>query len=130
MDRRVRIKWTVTARDQLASLPRKVRRGILSKADMLLECENPRTLFKALLGSLKGYFRIPYSRYRAIYSVVDEDLASGDILTTVTVCFVTVGKRKAGDKRDVYRLAERLIKLGMLADKDEDTAEDGEVSDD
>ena len=120
MDRRVRIQWTVTARDQLASIPQKVRRGILSKADMLLECENPRTLFKALLGPLQGYFRIPYSRYRAIYSVVDEDLASGDILITVTVCFVTVGKRKAGDKRDVYRLAERLVKFGRLADREED----------
>jgi mRNA interferase RelE/StbE len=68
-----------------------------------------------LVGPLQGYFRICYSRYRAIYSVKKERLASGEVVQTVTVLFVAAGIRKEGSKDDIYRFALRLIKLGVIS---------------
>jgi len=109
MERRVRIKWTLTARDSLATLPKKVRRAIIDKVGALANCD-PRKAHKPLEGPLAGYFAIKVSRYRAIYTVRDEKLPNGDVLIHVHVTVVAVGMRKDGDKQDVYRLAERLIR--------------------
>lgn len=53
---------------------------------------------KALVGDLKGYWRVRAAgqRYRVVYEI-------GALAGVVTV--VVIGIRKEGDKRDVYRVA-------------------------
>lgn len=111
---RVIIQWTATARDGLAKLPQKVRRGILDKANELRQAHDPALVHKPLIGPLAGYYRITYSRYRAIYKVHREKLTSGEVLVNIHILFVAVGIRKEGDKKDVYRLAQKLFELGLL----------------
>ena len=111
---RVSIRWTETARNGLAKLPYRVRRGLIEKADRLLESDDPESSLKALVGPLHGYYTMPYSRYRAICKIEKEELADGQVLLTITITFVATGIRKDGDKRDVYRVAQRLLDLGML----------------
>lgn len=117
MKRRVSIQWTETAKRSLASLPRKVRRGLLEKADELLTCDDPREASKPLVGPLSGYYRITYSRYRAIYSVEEERIANGDVLIHVKILFVAAGTRKEGDKNDVYQFAMKLLRMGVIEGK-------------
>lgn len=113
-EKRVRVVWTETAKKNLAKLPQAVRRGLLKKAALLRDCADPRSASKPLWGPLQGFYRITYSRYRAIYDVEEEQLASGDVFVTITVRFVAAGIRKEGDKKDVYRFAQRMLKLGGI----------------
>ncbi|MDP9175535.1 MAG: type II toxin-antitoxin system RelE/ParE family toxin [Planctomycetota bacterium] len=110
----VSIQWTETAKAGLAKLPQKVRRGLLDKANELCLTENPRDVNKRLTGPLQGYYRICYSRYRAIYRVDREKLTNGKVLQKIVVLFVAAGIRKEGDKNDIYRFAQRLIDLGVI----------------
>lgn len=114
MDQRIKIQWTETARNQLANLPSKVRRGILDKANELLACTDPRRVHKPLTGPLSNYYRLTYGRYRAIYSVDENELPSGVCLVYLTVMFVAVGQRKERDRKDIYRIAEKLVEFGIL----------------
>jgi mRNA interferase RelE/StbE len=111
---RVHIQWTETAKRAIEKLPKKVRKGLLTKAGELREAENPASVNKPLLGPLQGYHRICYSRYRAIYSVERDELVSGDCLVKITVRFVAAGIRKEGDKEDIYQLAKKLIRIGII----------------
>jgi mRNA interferase RelE/StbE len=111
---RITVQWTTTAVAALEKLPPKVRRGLLDKANELLDVEDPRLVHKPLTGPLQGYYRIPYSRFRAIYRVDEKKLPRGKIETTITVTFVAAGVRRQGDKQDVYRLAEKLVRLGIV----------------
>jgi hypothetical protein len=49
--------------------------------------------------------RVIKQRYRIIYKLKD---------TKITVLVVTVGIRKGGDKKDVYAVAKKLHRLGLL----------------
>lgn len=109
MNVRVNIKWTETAKESLKKLPPKVRDGLLKKADDLANGIDPREHCKPLTGPLQGYYRIVYSRYRAIFTVEEEVLASGDKLLHLKVIFIAAGIRKEMDKKDVYRLAQKLV---------------------
>ena len=62
---------------------------------------------KPMTDELAGYrsLRAVGQRYRIIYRVEDQQ---------VTVIVVTLGIRKEGDKKDVYELAKKLIRLGLL----------------
>jgi mRNA-degrading endonuclease RelE of RelBE toxin-antitoxin system len=80
------------------------RKGLLDKADSLYKCEDPKKIFKPLTGPLQGYYRIPYGRYRAIYSVDEEILPAGEILIHIKIRFVAAGIRKEGDKKDAISL--------------------------
>jgi mRNA interferase RelE/StbE len=113
MRRRVAIQWTDSAKKGLGRLPKKVRKGLLNKADELLHAD-PTSAHKPLVGPLQGYFRITYGRYRAIYTVREETKSNGEVVLQVTILFVAAGIRKQGDKQDIYRLAERLKRLGLL----------------
>ena len=95
--------------DALKNLPPKVRIGLLRKADKLAECEDPRTSCKPLTGPLNGYYRIVYSRYRAIFSVEEERIANGDTLIHLKIIFIAAGIRKELDRNDVYRVAKKLV---------------------
>ncbi|MAO21294.1 MAG: hypothetical protein CMJ35_16040 [Phycisphaerae bacterium] len=110
---RVRIVWTYTAANGLRKLPKKVRAGLMAKADELEDCDDPKAFHKPLTGPLKGYYRITYSRYRAVYKVFEDEIANGDVLVNITVCFVAAGKREEHSKDDVYKLAEKFVELGL-----------------
>ena len=114
MERRTVIQWTETARQQLAAATKKVRQGLLKKADSLKTCADPKKAHKPLVGPLQGYYRITYSRYRAIYSVEEEELASGDVLVYVRIRFLAVGIRKERDRKDIYEIAEKMVQLGLV----------------
>lgn len=109
MEFRVTIQWTETAKESLKKLPKKVRKGLLDKADKLTTCGDPRKCCKALTGPLQGYYRIVYSRYRAIFAVDEEPLANGDSLLHLKVVFIAAGIRKELDRNDVYRVARKLV---------------------
>lgn len=104
--------------------------GLLAKARELEACEEPRSAHKPLQGALQGFNRITYARYRAVYKVEEEQLASGDVLETVKVCFVAAGKREERSKADVYRLAEKIVKYGFVdltSPEDIDKIENGGI---
>jgi hypothetical protein len=63
-----------------------------------------------LLGELQGYrdLRAAGQRYRIIYTV-EED--------RVVVLVVYVGMRKDGDKNDVYAIAKKLLRAGLIDPK-------------
>jgi mRNA-degrading endonuclease RelE of RelBE toxin-antitoxin system len=61
-----------------------------------------------------GYYRLTYGRYRAIYSVDEDELPSGDMLVHCRILFVAVGQRKEHDRRDVYKIAKSLIDMGVI----------------
>ncbi|MHB1037484.1 MAG: type II toxin-antitoxin system RelE family toxin [Pirellulales bacterium] len=125
METKVTIQWTETAKQSLKSLPKKVRKGLLDKADGLTTCGDPRKCCKALTGPLQGFYRIVYSRYRAIFLVEEERLANGDTVLHLKVVFVVAGVRKAFDRNDVYRVALKLVKH-VLPEADIDEGEPGE----
>ena len=56
--------------------------------------------------------------YRAVYTVEEEEIASGDLLIRIKVVVVAVGIRKEHDKNDVYRVAQRLVDMGLIETKD------------
>lgn len=114
MKQRVVLQWTSTAKKQLAALEPKVRRGLLDKAEGLRTCSDPRSAYKPLVGPLAGFYRLTYSRYRAVYSIEEEKLASGDVLVKIWIQFVAVGIRKERDKNDIYKIAEKMVKFGLI----------------
>lgn len=118
------MKWTRAAKEGLKGIPPKVREGLIKKIDQLYECEDQRIPNKPLIGTLLGYFRVSYSRYHAVYSVEEEHLANGDILVKSTILVVAIGKRKEHDKHDIYRLAQKLVEMGVI-DTPEVDDEDG-----
>ena len=126
MNRLIKVQWTRPAKEKLAELPPKIRRAILEKTAALANTD-PTRAHKPLTGPLSGYYSIKVSRYRAVYTVLEEQLANGDVLVFVRVVVVAVGMRKDGDKRDVYRLAERLVRF---ANRPIDTPERGDSATD
>ena len=69
--------------------------------------EEPLLLGKALVGPLKELrsLRAAGQRYRIIFKVVEEQ---------IIVIVVAVGIRKSGDKKDIYELMKKYIKVGIL----------------
>ncbi len=104
------MKWKVImlpiAEKQLAEIKDRRIRESVGKRINDLEYE-PELQGKPLIDELGGYrsVRAVSQRYRIIYKVEDEQ---------VTVLVVALGIRKDGDKKDVYNLAKKLIRLGLL----------------
>lgn len=125
MQRRTRIQWTETARQCLQALPREAQKTAYGKVQRLSDCDDPRSLYKPLSGALAGVYSIRCGRYRVLYVVHEEELSNGDVLCTVLVRVVYAGQRKAGDRKDVYALAKRLIsfagnEFGRIAEDKDD----------
>lgn len=118
--RRIRVQWTATALKCLKELPQKVQRGLLDKADGLSTATDPRQVYKPLAGVLEGYYRITYARYRAVYRVDEEELANGNVLVTIVVTFIAAGKREERSKHDIYKVAEKLVEMGVLDTEKDD----------
>ncbi|MBW4554105.1 MAG: type II toxin-antitoxin system RelE/ParE family toxin [Aphanocapsa sp. GSE-SYN-MK-11-07L] len=79
---------------------RREQQGILER---LKKLENdPLLQGKALTGDLKGYYSIRAvgQRYRIVYQVIQE---------RIVVIVVGVGRRKEGDKNDIYNRLRKLM---------------------
>jgi mRNA interferase RelE/StbE len=104
------MKWKVImlpiSEKQLAEIRARRIRESIGKRINDLEYE-PELQGKPLIDELGGYrsVRAVSQRYRIIYKVEDE---------RVMVLVVALGIRKDGDKKDVYNLAKKLIRLGLL----------------
>ncbi len=104
------MKWQIIilpiAEKLLAEISdRRVRESIARRIDRL-EYE-PDKQGKPMRDELIGFrsIRAVGQRYRIIYKVDGE---------TVTVLVVALGIRKEGDKKEVYELVKRLMRLGLL----------------
>lgn len=101
-----RIALTPTAMKLLSEISdRRIREKIGAVIDRLVE--EPEKQGKALLGELAGFrsMRAVGQRYRVIYKVTSEE---------VIVVIVAVGIRKDGAKNDIYNLAKKLFRVGLL----------------
>jgi mRNA interferase RelE/StbE len=99
------VELTPIAEAMLAGISdRNTRRKIAQQIDELTE--NPGAKGKPLVGALAGYrsVRAAGQRYRIIYRIVDP-----------RVQVVAIGIRKEKDKKDIYRLAEKLWHSGKLS---------------
>jgi len=103
---RWQIKLTLPASKQLAAIKdTRVRENIGRRIDAL---ENNREeQGKPLAAELAGYrsIRAVGQRYRILYKLEAEQ---------VIVLVVAPGIRKQRDKKDVYELAKKLARLGLL----------------
>jgi len=84
---------------------RRVRGQISEAIDRL--SEDPEKKGKPLLGELAGYqsLRTAGQKYRVIYKVEKK---------IVTVVVVAVGRRREGDRKDIYSLAKKLFEQRLL----------------
>lgn len=101
-----KVLLTHTARSMLAAIrDRRTREQIRDRIDGL--AVEPEMQGKALLGELKGCrsLRAAGQRYRIIYRVHP---------THVEVLVVAIGRRAEGSREDIYRLAQRLLRLRLL----------------
>lgn len=101
-----RITILPEAQDQLRSIKdRRVARQIVDRIRTL--SREPELQGKALWGELAGYRRVRAAsgRYRIIYRVVRGRRA---------VAIVLVGIRREGSRRDVYRVAFRMVQRGLI----------------
>jgi mRNA interferase RelE/StbE len=103
-------RWEVIvlpqAKRQLAAITDRRVQEKLRSSLRRLEYE-PEQQGKLLADELAGYrsIRAVGQRYRIIYKV-NENI--------VTVHVATLGMRKDGDKKDVYALAKKMARLGLL----------------
>ncbi|MBE0504873.1 MAG: type II toxin-antitoxin system RelE/ParE family toxin [Desulfuromonadales bacterium] len=102
------ILLTPTALKLLSDISdRRIREKIGTAIDRLTE--EPEKQGKALLGELSGLrsIRAVGQRYRIIYQIRGNE---------IVVVIVAVGIRRDGAKDDIYKLAKKLIRLGLLGD--------------
>lgn len=100
------IKWTETAVKLAEAIDdRRIRRIIVERAEQL--AHDPEKQGKPLVGELAGFrsVRAVGQRHRIIYRVERKE---------VIVLIVAVGRRKAGVEGDIYELARKLLKQGLL----------------
>lgn len=104
------VGFTENAKKHLAAIQdRRIRQKIVERAQEL--ATDPEKQGKDLGGDLEGYrsVRAVGQRYRIVY-LIDND--------KVIVVVVSLGIRKEGDKKDVYKMTQRLFKLGLLSPSD------------
>lgn len=100
------IEITPTAFEMLKGIEdRRITGQIVERIDRLQD--DPEKQGKPLLGELSGYrsVRAAGQRFRIIFKIQDK---------TVIVINVAVGLRKEGDKKDIYRLARKMIQLNLI----------------
>jgi mRNA interferase RelE/StbE len=105
-DRAFAITWTETALELVEAIPdQRIRRLITQRAEQLARA--PEQQGTPLIGELAGLrsVRAAGQRYRIIYRVERRE---------VTVLSVAVGRRRSGDKGDMYELARKLLRQGLL----------------
>jgi mRNA interferase RelE/StbE len=100
------IKLTLPALEQLAAIKdTRVRENISRRIDAL--ANDPDLQGKPLSDELAGYrsIRAVGQRYRILYKLEAEQ---------IIVVVEALGIRKEGDKKNVYELAKKLARLGLL----------------
>ena len=100
------IKLTMPALRQLADIKdTRIREQISRKINTL--ADNPEQLGKPLSDELTGYYsvRAVGQRYRVLFRLEADQ---------IIVVVVAMGIRKDGDKKDVYALAKKMARLGLL----------------
>ena len=100
------LKWTETALEMVEAIAdRRIRAQIVACIEELTR--DPELVGKPLVGELTGYrtIRAAGQRYRIIYRVERR---------LVTILIVAVGRRKEGDRKDIYELARRLLRQRLL----------------
>lgn len=102
------ILLTPTALKLLSDISdRRIREKIGAVIDRLTE--DPEKQGKSLLGELSGLrsLRAVGQRYRIIYQIRGSE---------IVVVILAVGIRRDGAKDDIYNLAKKLFRLGLLGD--------------
>ncbi len=96
---------TDTCLDLIENIPgKKIRRTILNKIEGL--SDEPDKQGKMLVKDLSGFRSIHAAgRYRIIYKVDKQ---------TVIIYMLAAGIRKQGDKKDIYKIAKKLLDAGLL----------------
>ena len=105
-DRVFAITWTGTALKLVEAIAnQRIRRVIAQRVDQL--AKSPEQQGKPLVGKLAGFrsIRAVGQRYRIVYRVERQ---------AVTVLVVAVGRRRSGDKSDIYELARKLLRQGLV----------------
>lgn len=100
------IEITLTGLAALESIAdRRTRAAIIRRIDALME--EPAKQGNALRGELAGFMtvRAAGQRYRVMYGVDEREQR---------VVVHMVGIRKEGSRRDVYVLAQRLVRRGLI----------------
>ena len=107
-----RIIFSIQAQQLFSDIKdRREQSIILTRIEKLKD--EPEKQGKALSEELSGYrsIRSVGQRYRIIYKIDQEQ---------VVVVIVAIGRRKEGDKRDVYAVTQDLISK-LLMDSEEDS---------
>ena len=94
------------AEAMLKAIPdHRIQRQLIDRMRKLVD--EPEKQGYPLRGPLSGYrsCRAVGQRYRIIYKINERELV---------VLIVGAGIRKEGDKRDIYALAQRLVRLGLV----------------
>jgi mRNA interferase RelE/StbE len=103
------LKYKILITDTCLALIKKIsdkniQRRILKRIEGL--SEEPDKQGKMLLKDLSGFRSIHAAgRYRIIYKVDKQ---------TVIVYILAAGIRKQGDKKDIYKIAKKLLDAGLL----------------
>ena len=100
------VRWTVQVLRMLRRIAdRRIQRLLVETGKSL--AHDPERKGKPLWGPLKGYrsIRAAGQRYRLLYRIEQG---------RVVVWVVAAGIRKEGDGTDVYALARRLLRHGLL----------------
>ncbi len=83
---------------------KKIQRTILDRIEQL--SEEPAKQGKNLVQDLSGFRSVHAAgRYRIIYKIDKK---------TVIVYVLAAGIRKEGDKKDIYKIAKKLLNAGLL----------------
>ena len=98
------VEWTEPALELLGEIAdNRIQRKLLEAADEL--STDPEKRGKPLVGDLAGYWSAHWSRYRMVYLIDDDEQK---------VYVLAGGIRQAGKPRDIYELARRLLRRGLL----------------
>jgi mRNA interferase RelE/StbE len=100
------VRLTHQAKKMLAAISdKRVQTKLADRMEKL--SQTPEKQGKSLMSSLSGYraVRAVGQRYRIVYTI-DDDI--------VTVLVVAIGIRKEKDKKDIYRLAKKLIQKNLV----------------
>ncbi len=103
-----RIEITPAALDMIQGIKdRRITRQVVERIDRLQD--DPEKQGKPLLGALSGYrsVRAAGQRFRVIFKIEDK---------TIVIVVIAIGLRKEGDKKDIYALARKMIRLNLIED--------------
>lgn len=108
------MSWEIELTDTAITLLKsirdvRIRSSLVERIEKL--SEDPDKQGKPLKAELTGYrsVRAVGQRYRILYQLIEN---------RVVVVVVAVGIRKDSDKKDVYALAKKLVRVGLLGEEE------------